>query len=356
MKREIQFLQAMNDIEDSYLSEVEAHINPEKQKKRNPKPVRWLLIALAVLVCLSASAYAAIQWNPFFMEKFHPSDAIIQKTRSIVQNVQAVSQCGDITLRVEQTVGDENILYIKLDVLLPEGSTWRDVASKELVEEADNILIRPESWYIYQTAISWDELSGMTAAEIKEKLAEKQIGMSFGSSSESVSCDSSGYTMLLQVTAQDQQWNDDGITLLIPSFISNRYGQTYSVLDGPFVISWKPENSGIHYEFIMENKKDHRPIGRVYLSPFQLQVQYKYDALSDSGHSAKPYATSEEFRNDIILHFRDGTEKKGDALSKNASVTFGAQWGSYHVTFGTILDLDTVESVQVGPYIYRLEE
>lgn len=194
------------------------------------------------------------------MEKFHPSDAIIQKTRSIVQDVQAVSQCDDITLRVEQTVGDENILYIKLDILLPEGSTWRDVASKELVEEADTILIQPESWYIYQTAISWDEIFGMTAAEIKEKLAEKQIGTSFGSSSESVSCDSSGYTMLLQFTAQYQQWNDDGITLLIPSFISNRYGQTYSVLEGPFVISWKPENSGIHYEFTMENKKIIAPL------------------------------------------------------------------------------------------------
>ena len=66
------------------------------------------------------------------MEWFKPTDAIIEQTASGVQNVDVISQCGDYTLRIDQTIGDENTLYLNLEISLPDGVTWRDVLPEEV--------------------------------------------------------------------------------------------------------------------------------------------------------------------------------------------------------------------------------
>ena len=69
----------------------------------------------------------------------------------------------------------------------------------------------------------------------------------------------------------------------------------------------------------------------------------------------KEYKNLKDFQEDVYLNFTDGTQASLRSLTSDRGGTFGNSWVSCEATFNPILDLDTVESVQVGPYICELE-
>ncbi|MBO5366439.1 MAG: hypothetical protein J6A39_07435, partial [Peptococcaceae bacterium] len=84
MMKSQKLLQAMNDIDDAFLLEAEETL--AQQKKPRKSPLKWFVIVLAILG-ISASAYAAIQWTPYFMDYFQPTAELISKTEGNVQDV-----------------------------------------------------------------------------------------------------------------------------------------------------------------------------------------------------------------------------------------------------------------------------
>ncbi len=341
MRKKLQLLKAMTDIDDIYLAELESDEQSSVQKMRISKPAQWLLVALAVL-CISTAAYAAIQWNPVFMEWFKPTDAIIEQTADGVQNVDVVSECGDYTLRIGQTIGDENTLYLNLEVILPEGVTWRDVLPEDVWKDKENISPTPK-FEFYRGELTYEEIRGLSEKELKNF----KKGRHFSIASSSVTYDD----MELDSNSMNYmiRYSTDGLTAEPISLVISHFAngmEPISMDDFPLVISWTPENSGQQYYFSIE---DGETRGELQLSAFCLQVKlYRFTNLEQ-------YEKGYEFAKDIVFHMKDGMKTSVSKLSTGSGGSLGRHYIDYTYHFRHILNLDEVDAIQINDYWFELD-
>lgn len=341
MRAELQLLKALTDINDKYLVELETDNHKSVKKVRVSKPVRWLLVAILVL-CISTAAYAAIQWSPVFMEWFKPTDAIIEQTASGVQNVDAVSQCGDYTLRIDQTIGDENTLYLNLEISLPEGVTWRDVLPEEVCRDKEEISSTPK-FEFYRCELLYEDINGLSEEELKA--VTKGRNFSIASSSvtyNALQLDSSFMNYMIRYSTDEL--TAEPLSLVISQFVN---GLEPIAMDGlPLVISWIPENGGKQYSFKIE---DGETRGELQLSAFRLHVKlYRFPMIEQ-------YEKGYEFGDVIVLHMKDGTKTSVSKLSTGSGGGLGKKYIDYTWHFRSILNLDEVEAIQIHDYRFELE-
>ena len=350
MRAELQLLKAMTDIDDKYLAELETDNRKSVKKTRISKPARWLLVAIIVL-CISTAAYAAIQWNPVFMDWFKPTDAIIEQTAAGVQNVDVISQCGDYTLRIEQTIGDENTLYLNLEISLPDGVTWRDVLPEDVWKEYGEYAVLSPMYDFYRGEIAYTEIQGMEREEVRMLQKGKYFGPGTGGIRiEAVNPDSN--TMECMIRYSTEELTAEPLSLVVTGF--NHGIETLSPDSFPLVISWMPENRGKQYEFEVKDKQG-KDCGELRISAFHLFVKlYPYPQAEKYDNAVF------DFAKDIVFYMKDGTETNayvlsdggGGSLNKNAP---NRNYVEYHCHFRSILNLDEVEAIQINDYRFELE-
>jgi len=349
MMKSQKLLQAMNDIDDAFLLEAEETL--AQQKKPRKSPFKWFVIVLAILG-LSSGAYAAIQWTPYFMGYFQPTAELISKTEGNVQDVRAIAEYEDLTLRVEQTIGDEHSLYVQIEFLLPEGQTWRDILPQELIEENGEqyFFIQPEI-HFFAGNIPYNEIKHLSMEEIDKRWWEQDVFYTSSSiNGIDFNLDNSYAAYVLYFNSPEKDLTEEELTMVVPCFKESRE----SVYEGPWAITWQPQNQGAQYEFTLKAEDD-KPIGTVYISSFLFDISYNYKNKSIPKNMQKEYKNLKEFQEDVYFNFTDGTQASLRSLTRDRMGTFGNYWVSCEAMFNPILDLDTVESVQVGPYICELE-
>ena len=336
MTKAQKLLQAMNDIDDVFLLEAEA---PLAQNQKRKSPMKWFVIVLAILG-ISASAYAAVQWDERFLQYFKPSVTLVEKMEGNVQNVDVVSDCETLILKIDQTIGDESTVYLNLEVALPDGKTWRDVLPKEVTEGKTHLDFYPK-YDFYHGAFIYDDVKGLSESEIKELFKGHRFGKSHsGGQWESVDLDSGTASYFMKYSTE--KLSEDAITLYIPNFEH----EMQSILEGPFIISWTSENTGTQYTFEID---DNETSGEVKISAFRIDVKlYRYE-------QAEQYERVTQFGRDIIVRYKDGTEQQVSHMTDGGGGSRGKNYLEYNMYFRKILDLDTVESIQVGPYLCELK-
>lgn len=347
MTKELQIMKAFNEIDERYLLELEetSASRPAKQN-RLKRPARWLLVAIIVL-CISASAYAAIQWHPVFMEWFKPSDAIIEQTSRGVQNVDVVSQCGDFTLRIDQTIGDEDTLYLNLEIALSEGVTWKDVLPEYIWKDKEYVVLIPKYRFCHGV-FDYEEIKGLTEKELKAMLQKNNVGIGSGSMQmESLNADGNNMKCILSCSAEDL--TADPISLFITGFMQDI--EPILLDEGPLVISWIPENTGKQYSFEIADGKNS---GELELSAFRLYVK-----LYPFPEAAK-YNKVIDFAKDILFHMKDGTTVSAYALSSGGGGSLSQNYpnknyAEYHCHFRSILNLEEVKAIQIHDYWFELK-
>ena len=341
MKKELQLLMALNNIDERYLLEIENYSEGHKIKRLR-KPVKWLLVAIIALG-ISTTAYAAIQWSPVFMEWFKPSDAIIEQTAEAIQNVDIVSQCGDFTLRIDQTIGDENTLYLNLKISLPDGVTWRDVLPEDVWKDKENVSPTPK-FEFYRGELAYEEIVGLS----KDELRAFTKGRHFSTASSSMTyddmeLDSNSMSYMIRYSTDDL--TEEPISLVISQFANDIEP---IAMDGfPLVISWAPENSGKQYSFSIE---DGEARGELQLSAFRLQIKlYRFEKIEQ-------YEKGYEFAKDVVLYMKDGTKFPVSKLSTGSGGSLSRHYIDYTYHFKSILNLEEVEAIQINDYWFELEE
>lgn len=350
MKKEMKLLKALNDIDEQYLLETENY-SERHTAKQFKRPVKWLLVAIIALG-VSATAYAAIHWHPVFMEWFKPSDAIIEQTANGVQNVNAVSQCGDFTLRIDQTIGDENTLYLNLEISLPEGVTWRDVLPEDMWKEYNEYTVLTPRYEFYRGVIEYEDIRGMKREEVRTMQKGKHFGPGIGGMRiDAVNPD--GNTMECMIRYSTEDLTAEPVSLVVNGLEHNM--KTVPLEDFPLVISWKPENSGTQYTFNVTDNNGQN-CGELYISAFRLFVKlYPYPEAEKYDNAVV------DFAKDITFHMKDGTETNayilgdggGGSLNKNSP---NRNYVEYECHFRSILNLDEVEAIQIHDYWFELEE
>ena len=103
---------------EARLAERVLAAEPEKQTAIRPMSFgkKALLAALlAVLLSVSVGAAVLVEWDEVFTRRFGRTGEETPAAETLFQAVGAESVCGDVTLRVTETLGDSQTLYLLLE-------------------------------------------------------------------------------------------------------------------------------------------------------------------------------------------------------------------------------------------------
>lgn len=342
--KETKVLQALEHLNDAYLLEAEQAMGGKRRKSWHLGR-RAVLAAAAVLVLvLSASAaYLATHWDQMFLDRFAPSEAVLSQTEDAIREVSAVSQCGDVTLRVHQTIGDETTLYLNLEITLPE--------SVDLTPYTET---NPETGEVYNNGIMPDNLQICSRPARYEELRNLSFedAMAWfgpdGEKASSVSMETQGFdpetntlSYLVCVMAGDGERFRGDLSMLVDSLVFYGDDDMDVVAQGPFVISWKADNESEVYRFDLL-QGDHKE-GEVVLSAFGLRVSLFQSEYTDCLDLAE----------EVRLVFVDGATAPPEGTCAG-SLTLPSGSISVDWQFDEIQLLDEIAEVHVGDYVCKL--
>lgn len=341
--KETRFLRAMNEIDDAFLLEAEEAKPARHATLRISRRLAALVAALmTILLTVSVSAaYVVIHWDDIFMRRFAPSDAVLQQSENAVQEVSAISQCGDVTVRVSQTLGDTTALYLNLELTLPESIDLYDYAIQD--GDAWYSTIWPEDVQLYYRAASYEDLRGKTPEETESWFGESSYPSGMVSV-ENFEIDPESRTLryLVGFFDDENQINSRSISLVVGSLTVENGDRMETLLEGPFVVSWKAQNNGAvqHYTLL----RDGQPAGRAALSAFGLKVHL-------SGVSAEDMETLLDL---VEIVKKDGSRVKpegGCCLSYTDPPTeIDMSW-----QFDEIQVLEDISGIVVGDCLCELQ-
>lgn len=338
--KEQKWMQALAYVDDAYLLETERALHQKKKRKLGLGRKAAALIAAVLVLTLTVSAtYLAVHWDDTFVRLFSPNEAVLAQTEDGIQNLSVLSQCGDVTLNIQQSLGDTTTLYFRLDVILPESQSVMDFAMWD--EESQSYLptIMPANVEVYYCMSSYAEIKGMSpekAAAYLEKPGTSFSG-SIGIRTEGVDEETNTLSYLIELGMDEERLDrkHGALTLLVGSLCDV---ETDAVqINGPFLISWKAENRGEiqHYE-IYDGAKQ---VGKVLLSGFSLRVTL----------DASEYTVCDDLMDAVSIVYQDGRTESPAGACYGSIVLPGGRieldW-----QFDQIQVLDEVNAIEIAGY------
>ena len=342
--KETELLQSLEYLDDAYLLEAERAMNGKAHKSWHlGRRAAMLVAAVFVLVLTASAAYLATHWDQVFLDRFAPSEAVLNRTEHAVQEISAVSQCGGVTMRVHQTIGDETMLYLNLDLTLPD--------SVDLTPYTET---NPETGEVYNNGVMPDNLLICTRPARYEDLKGKDFDEAvawFGPDGDTVSTVSIATTgfdpetntlsYLVNVTAGDDVRFRGDVTLLVDSLVYYGDEDIDVIAEGPFVLGWKASNESEVYRFDL--LQGDRKAGEVVLSAFGLRI-----SLDESD-----YTDCMELARQVELVYADGATTPPEGTC-NGSLSLPAGSISTDWQFDEIQLLDQIAEIRIGDYVCKL--
>ena len=342
--KETELLQSLEYLDDAYLLEAERAMNRKVHKSWHLGRRAAMLVAAVFLLVLTASAaYLATHWDQVFLDRFAPSEAVLNQSENAVQEISAVSQCGGVTLRVHQTIGDETMLYLNLDITLPDS-----------VDLTPYLGTDPETGEVYNTGVMPDNLLICTRPAHYEDLRTMDFEEAVawfgpdGDTVSAVSTETTGFdpetntlSYLVSVTANDGGRFRGDVTLLVDSLVYYGDEDIDVIAEGPFVISWKASNESEVYRFDL--LQGDGKAGEVVLSAFGLRVSLDESDFTDCMELAKQ----------VELVYADGTTTPPEGTC-TGSLSLPSGSVSVEWQFDEIQLFDRIVEIHVGDYVCKL--
>lgn len=110
---------------------------------------------LAALLSVSVGAAVLVEWDEVFTRRFGRTGEETPAAETLFQAVGAESVCGDVTLRVTETLGDSQTLYLLLEYQLPAEADVELVSQVWGSGETDRQFHLPTVEYYGTDAVSW---------------------------------------------------------------------------------------------------------------------------------------------------------------------------------------------------------
>lgn len=268
-----------------------------------------------LIMCVSSSFLAScaasmeeIAWDSRFVEKFRPTERILELTQGAVQNINKEYVCGDYTLRVAQILGDDKTVYIAADVIFPADVNFEGLPSAQLVDGV----------------VSYDDIKDLTAREIENQYFYKGYRGSGGVQTVSNIYEENSMPYIFSFSIDSGRFSEDGLSLLV-------YGDNFSC-----VASWMPRHNSKILEWQLVDAKG-REVGAVELSYFVIDVELAYSE----------FIGYEDLRNAISITGKDG---QAFPIMGGGGGSGGGARAEATVLFNHLLPLEDIAYVQVGDY------
>jgi hypothetical protein len=324
------------------LSENVISYIPNMKKIYHPRAtLRTLMLIILITIALAitaSAAYIALNWDPIFVKRFFPTEKQTAQLDNAAQNDSIISKCGDVTLKVRQTLGDDKTLYIILDITLPESVPLSDLIVTDASGEK-NLNIIPFNFLVGSNVLTYDDVKGINFED--HKAVNDLLGSFEGScscSEEAVDYSTNTLTYLLCCSPQTMTVSGKPLTILIDKLVQTSEQPFKTILEGPFLISWTPTCGAVSRTY--EIKEGSYIRGSVTISPFTLKGElYKTD-----------FANFDEMFHSISLSFRNGETYMPEHEGCGGSYSSPSGACSFDTQFTKILLLDDVVSIHMGGY------
>ena len=342
--KETRLLQSLEYLDDAYLLEAEQAMNGKARKSWHlGRRVVMLAAAVFVLMLTASAAYLASHWDQVFLDRFAPSEAVLNRTENAVQEISAVSQCGGVTMRVHQTIGDETVLYLNLDITLPDSVDLTPyLGTDPETGEVYNTGVMPDNLQICSRPARYEELRNLSFEEAMAWFGpDGEKASSVSIETQGVDPETNTLSYLVSVTAGDDARFRGDVTLLVDSLVYYGDEDIDVLAEGPFVIGWRASNESEVYRFDL--LQGDRKEGEVVLSAFGLRV-----SLDESG-----YTDCMELAKQVELVYTDGAAEPPQG-SCTGSLSLPSGCVSVEWQFDEIQLFDRIAEIHVGDYVCKL--
>lgn len=348
MNRYQELMGAIEPSEDfkSKLTETVLTYRPKTHKVYRPKPqVQMLLLILLIalaLVLVACAAYVAANWDPIFVEFFSPTASQAAQLENAVETVEAVSHCGDVTLSVRQTLGDDKTIYVILDITFPDSVPLRELLNTNSAGKP-YLDIMPGLTCFGSKPVSYDDIADKSFFEIERELAESG---SILTRTVSVDLDTNTATYLACLSLQTQVFSGKPLTLFIDNLVrtgSVKFTDMPVILEGPFLISWTPSYTADSRTYEINDSGG--AVGYVTISPISLKAELYHSE----------YRSFYDFAQSISQTFKNGKTCIPENSGLNGAFNPETRSLSFDTQFTDIVLPDEVKAINIGGYTVKLD-
>ncbi len=305
-------------------------------KKMKYSAAITILAALLLSLAACKTEEPAVVWDARLVEQFKPTEAMMQEMKTEIQEVNVESVCGDVTLKVGQTLGNEKDLCIVLDIGFSDGVPLQDMLLNG-TEMGEDDRVEMGSIRLYSGKITYDEIVGMPLVAVSNKYRDREESFNCYMRTEGPDLERNTIPFLVGFEAGTRNTLPQGeVTLFIEDITLLTGGEERLLGEGPFVISWNLENAGEVETFILRGEGE-AEIGRGYISPFSICVEL----------DSSDYSSMDEFADTvkIILETREDLDPRGSSGGNYESPNGKVE---YSVSLREMLDMNTVRGVRAG--------
>lgn len=305
-------------------------------------------VLAAGLLASAGAALEAVDWDPVFLERFGPESRDVPGAAGAVQDVDAVSVCGDVTLTVRQALGDRKNLYLLLDYQLPEDTDVEAVTAAEHLPPLRILLYRGRS-------IAWEDVQDLSREDVQLAFGWGDVS---GQSTSTLGFDPESRTLTCLLECDFSEWSlwskllNAPIALVVEPPEIEADGETTALADHLAAVSFRPS---FDVDTASGRAEGDGTVYRVELSLLSLQIRMKGRAVLGVGPDAH-----HAFLDSVSLRLRNGTEvaareltPPGGGTSASSSYTShddGSRTGKavFNLEFAAFLNPADVEAVLVG--------
>jgi len=259
----------------------------EKTKKHYPYKFKlFLLLIVTTLLLISCAFPRETSWSNSFISYFNPSQTIIEKMDRAIQNVDSELDTDTVTVRVNQTLGDQKTIFISIDVTFPDDVNLKSILSMSNSSNA-GVQIMPESVKIIEDKIDYKDVEGHSMAQVTSVYGKDVLNGNTSVYTSNINLENNSISYIIYFDGDNVCFDGREITLLISDFVQNCGGKKEIISQGPYVVSRLPKNEGEILSFDISTE-DGKNIGSFILSAFSLRAELylsDYNSANELLHS-----------------------------------------------------------------------
>ena len=295
----------------------------------------FLVLIITIMEFLSQAGKEKVL-DSRFVEYFSLSNKDIDKIDDEIQDINKEISQDAYTIQLIQSLGNEQILYLAMDVTFPD-----NIKLKDLVKEEGLLNILPENILLVEDIIEEDDIKDLSYIKLKDSLLGKKYYQLSRSYIPYIDIDQNTIYYIFCFSAGVSSIKSDMLSVIINGFDYSIGDDVISTTSQNYVISWKFSNKGtIIKAQIIDDYGD--ITGNITLSKFSLNVHFYHSDYDSTGDAISS----------IIIKTNNGDiiEIKGPLSS-----SFSNNTGELTIKkfFQQIVPIEEIQSIEISDYIIK---
>lgn len=315
-------------------------------KKLSGKVIFKLLLLLFIIILTISITTFRLRSNDEivldnrFVEHFSLSSDNIEEMVDDIQMINKEINYDGFLIRLVQTLGNEQVQYIAIDISFPEDKKLKDYISYGDNNEEDFLKIWPINMVLVEDIVDPEEVRTISYIELRNRLIGKKQYDLIQSNISYINVDKNTIGYIFCFDMRNSYTNGSTLSVLINGLNDSRGEQEIEITSKNYVISWVPTN--INKGNVINARLIDRygaEAGEIHLSRYLFKIFLPSSEFESSGEAI----------NSLIIKTNDGEPLAmngpggGSFLSDNGRL-------SKYTLFRKLVSIEEIQSIEIDNY------